>query len=168
MDADAYVAALEFPALEAGEVECEHLVSLQLPELETLTAGEQGPAGRPGQPGPAGGSAMQREAGETLSALRAVYELDGQVFYLDYRDSDHIELLLGITLNAGQLGEPLNVQRSGVLDDAGWSWVLGPVWLGAAGALTQAPPSDGYHLLLGAAVASTRLLINLQPPIKLE
>ena len=132
-----------------------------------VATGEQGPAGRPGEPGPAGGSAFQRTAGEALSALRAVYELDGQVRYLDYRDEDNIDLLLGLTLTAANLGEQTNIQRSGPIDDSGWSWTPGPVWLGAAGALTQNPPADGFDVLIGAAVSATRITLNLQQPIEL-
>lgn len=132
-----------------------------------VAAGEQGPPGRPGEPGPAGGSAFQRTAGETLSALRAVYELNGQVRYLDYRDEDNIDLLLGLTLTAAASGELTNIQRSGPIDDSGWNWTPGPVWLGAAGALTQTPPADGFDVLIGAAVSATRITLNLQQPIEL-
>lgn len=165
---DAYLAVLEVPLGETGEVELEYLASLHSPELQTVTLGEQGPPGLQGIPGPAGGTALQRTAGQALSALRAVYELDGQVLYLDYRDAAHIDLLLGITLTAAQLGEPINVQRSGPLEDAGWSWTPGPVWLGVDGALSQTPPSDGYDVLLGAAVSTTRITLNLNDPIELE
>lgn len=168
MDADAYLAVLEIPDIETGEIEREYLVSLQLPEVHSTTVGGQGPPGRPGEPGPAGGAAVQRQAGETLSALRAVYELDGQVFALDHHDTEHIDLLLGVTLTAADQGQPINVQRLGAIDDDGWNWQPGRVWLGAAGALTQTPPTDGYDVLIGAAVASGRLLLNLQDPIELE
>ena len=165
---DAYLAVLELPLGDTGEVELEYLVSLSVPELQTATLGEQGPPGLQGIPGPSGGSAMQRTAGQPLSALRAVYELDGQVFYLDYRDTDHIDLLLGITLTAAELAAPVNIQRSGALDDSGWSWAPGPVWLGADGALTQTPPAAGYDVLIGAAVSATRITLNLTDPIELE
>lgn len=165
---DAYLAVIEVPVGDAGEIEIEYLVSLELQELETIAQGEQGPPGAPGAPGPEGGAALQRTAGTTLSALRAVYELDGQVHYLDYRDAEHIDLLLGITLTAAGAGQPINVQRSGAIDDSGWSWTPGPVWLGADGVLTQTPPATGYYVLIGAAVSANRLLLNIQPAIKLE
>jgi len=109
-----------------------------------------------------------REAGETLSALRVVYELDGVVRYLDSHDTAHIELASGVTLGAAELGEQVQVQRSGAIDDENWSWTPGPVWLGAAGALTQTPPTAGYSLVVGVALSATRLAVDLQPPINLE
>lgn len=132
-----------------------------------VTSGEQGPPGI-GIPGPAGGSALQRTAGETISALRAVYELDRQVFLLDQADAAHIDFLLGITLNAADISTPVNVQRSGVLDDASWRWLPGRVWLGADGLLTQTPPTSGFDLAIGTAVSPTRITLNLQDPIELE
>ena len=163
-----YLATLELQVGDAGEVEREYLACLQQAEVHSTTVGEQGPPGRTGEPGPAGGAAVQRLSGETLSALRVVYELDGQVYALDYRDAAHIDLLLGMTLTAADQGQPVNVQQLGAVDDDGWSWQPGRVWLGADGALTQTPPTDGFDVLIGAAVASGRLLLNLQDPLELE
>ena len=168
MDDGAYLATLEFTDSETAEVEREYLVSLQQQEVLLVEQGGQGPPGPPGVPGPAGGSALQRLAGETLSALRLVYELDGEVFALDSGDADHIDMLLGITLTAAAAGEPVNVQRYGVIYDAGWSWTPGRVWLGVDGRLTQTPPADGFDVLIGSATSATRITLNLTDPIELE
>lgn len=147
----------------------EYAVTVDLPaDVLVVAMGEQGPPGIPGAPGPEVGSAVQRTAGATLSALRAVYELDGQVFYLDYRDAAHIDLLLGITLTAATAGQPINVQRAGPIDDSGWNWTPGRIWLGVDGALTQTPPTDGFDALIGAAVSATRITLNITDPIELE
>lgn len=134
-------------------------------EVQLVLAGDQGP---PGPPGPAGGAAVQRLAGSALSALRAVYELDGYVYPLDYRDSAHIDLLLGVTLTAASAGAAVTVQRTGDLSDTGWAWQPGRIYLGQAGLLTQHPAETGYSLLIGSAVSATRILLNLQDPIELE
>lgn len=151
-----------------SQTEIEVLVVLEHEQVTATTVGEQGPPGRPGIPGPAGGSALQREAGEVISALRVLYELDGAVHALDYRDADHIDLLLGVSLTSAMPGEQLNIQRSGVMDDAGWSWVPGRIWLGADGALTQTPPTGGFDVLIGSAMSATRITLNLSEPIDLE
>lgn len=127
-----------------------------------------GQRGKQGIPGPAGGAAVERVAGETISALRVVYELDGRVFALDYRDAEHIDLLLGVTLTAASAGAAVNVQRTGDLSDSGWAWQPGRIYLGQAGLLTQHPAETGYSLLIGSAVSATRILLNLQDPIELE
>lgn len=163
-----YLAVLEVRNVETAEVEREYCVVLEQPVVELLTLGEQGPPGPAGEPGPEGGTSLQRIAGEVLSALRVVYELDDEVRILDYRDAAHIDLLLGITLTAADPGVAVNVQRTGVIEDSAWSWTPGPVWLGVNGALTQTPPSDGFDVLLGAAPSATRINLDLQPPIHLE
>lgn len=118
--------------------------------------------------GPSGDAILQRQAGENISALRAVYELNNEVFYLDPADSDHIELLLGISFTSAPAGQLLSVQRSGVMDDSGWSWIPGPIWLGSNGALTQSPPTTAYDVRIGAAVSTTRITLNIQDAIQLE
>lgn len=133
-----------------------------------ILRGVPGQRGLQGIPGPAGGAAIQRIAGAVLSALRLVYELDGAVYPLDWADADHMDLLLGITLTAADAGSTVNVQRSGVVDDAGWNWTPGRVYLGADGALTQTPPAGGFDVLIGVAVSATCLLLNIQDPIELE
>ncbi|SDJ61660.1 hypothetical protein [Pseudomonas indica] len=163
-----YLAVLEVRDVETAEITREYCVALEQPVVELLTLGEQGPPGPAGEPGPEGGTSLQRLAGEVLSALRVVYELDGVVRILDYRDAAHIDLLLGITLTAADPGIPVNVQRTGVIEDNSWTWTPGPVWLGTNGDLTQIPPADGYDVLLGAAMSATRITLDLQPPIQLE
>ncbi|TRO41719.1 hypothetical protein EQ832_01510 [Pseudomonas sp. ALS1131] len=73
----------------------------------------------------ANGVVLERTAGAQLSALVAVYERDGTVYPLDYRDSEHIDLLLGITVAASQIGAQLPVKRSGSITDSGWNWLPG-------------------------------------------
>lgn len=130
------------------------------------------PAGQglPGPPGPAGGQTLQRTAGETMSALRAVYEAaDTRVWLADAAESTHVFSLLGVTLTAAPPGQPVDVQRAGVMDDAGWAWTPGQrVFLGPGGALTQTPPAHGFDVLIGVALSATRLLLNLSDPIEME
>lgn len=132
-----------------------------------IVAGQRGPQGI-GIPGPAGGSAVQRTAGVTVSALCVVYELDGSVFPLDHQDDDHIDLLLGLTLTAAQADQPVNVQLMGAVDDSGWSFAPGRVWLGINGSLTQVPPGAGYDVLVGSATSATRIILNPEHAIDLD
>ena len=135
--------------------------------VAVVAPGGQGPAGGQGIPGPAGGSAIQREAGEQLSALLLVYEEDNKVYRLLPDDDEHVFQALGLTMTAADLGEVLNVQRSGPINDSSWTWTPGPVWLGASGNLTQTPPTGGNDLMVGVALSATRILLDLQQPIDL-
>jgi hypothetical protein len=161
------------------EIPTEHLLlelapgDMMLEQVETLVlleVGIQGPPGPPGIPGPAAGQALQRTAAETLSALRVVYELtDGRVALADAVIDAHVFVLLGVTLTAADMGQPVIVQRAGQMDDTGWTWVPGQrVYLGQGGALVQQPPAAGFDVLIGVALSATRLLLNLQDPIQLE
>lgn len=144
------------------------IATQERPERNVIAAGLRGIQGLQGIPGPDGGSAFARIAGETISALRVVYELDNEVFYLDPADEDHIDMLLGISLTAATIGGAVNVQRSGILEDNSWSWALGRIWLGANGTLTQTPPAGDFDVLIGSAVSATRIILNIQDAILLE
>lgn len=136
-----------------------------LPGTQIVLVGERGRQGEQGPPGPAGGSAVQRTAGETLSALVAVYEQAGQVFALDPQHPTHAQLLLGVTLTAATAGGLITIQRMGTLDDAGFAWAEGLVFVGAGGQLTQEPPTTGWEIVLGAAPAPTRLNLDIDEPL---
>lgn len=123
--------------------------------------------GAPGPPGPPGDSTVTATAGAAISALRAVYELDGKVYPLDAHDSEHIDLLLGVSVSAGVEGGSVLVQRLGRLVDTGWNWSIGRIWLGANGSLTQTPPISGFDLELGSATSATEIIVDTQPPIAL-
>lgn len=139
-------------------------------DIVVVTQALQGVPGPPGIPGPAGGAAVQRQAGETLSALVAVWEDEqGRVFALDQSDEDHVFCLLGLTLTAADAGQAINVQRSGVIDDDSWSWTPGQrIYLGAAGALTASPATTGFDVLIGTALSTRRIALNVQDPIEME
>lgn len=139
-------------------------------EVVVVTEGVQGPPGPPGIPGPAGGQVLQRKAGMDLSALLVVYEdLFGSVWPADHDVESDVLALLGVTVSAAEGGQPINVQRMGHIDDDAWQLQPGKrVFLGKQGRLTQEPPQGGYDVLIGMAITSTRLLLNIQDPIELE
>ena len=121
------------------------------------------------QPGASGtDNVYQRLAGDVTSALRFVYELEGQVFYLDPSDSEHINLAFGVTLSSGDPGALLNVRREGTIDESFWNWTTGGlVFLGPDGTLTQEPPTTGWELVIGVASSPTRLNIDKDEPVLL-
>lgn len=119
-------------------------------------------------PMPTGGSGVVRTAGETISALRAVYEREGMVYHLDQQDSANIDLFLGISVSSALAGDTVIVQRSGTIDDASWTWSVGDnVYVGAAGVLTQTQPVTGWELVVGAAPEATRLTLDFDEPVLL-
>lgn len=111
---------------------------------------------------------LKKIAGQELSALTCVYEKDGVVYKLDYRDDDNIDYFLGITTTSAAMGSTINVQRVGQLKDDFWDFTLDRVYVGANGTVTQTPPEDGYDLLVGMATNSKTLVLNIQDPIELD
>lgn len=110
---------------------------------------------------------VQRTAGENLSALRVVYELGGEVFYIDYLDTAHIELIRGVTVTSASAGGQVSVRMYGDIEDDSWSWDIGVIWLGANGVLTQTPPTTGFDVRVGSAVSPTRVILSISEPIEL-
>lgn len=116
---------------------------------------------------PSGDDVVIRRAGETISALRGVYELDGRVYKLDQQDSLHIDYFLGITISSASSGREIVVKRSGTIDDASWNWTPGLVYLGTDGMLTQTVPTTGWEMVVGNSPSPQRLNIDFDEPVLL-
>lgn len=130
--------------------------------VEVVTRGPKGDKGDPG------GTTFQRPASAALSALRVVYESEGAVAPADPADEYQVGQIVGLTVSAaGAAGVQVDIQSSGAVDDAGWSWTDGPVFLGADGALTQTPPTAGWEVVVGWPLSPTRLNLTFDEPILL-
>lgn len=134
---------------------------LEFDVRETLATGLAPP------PLPSGGESVVRTAGETISALKAVYELDGQVFALDSQDVDHAPLYLGIAVSSATTGLDVVIQRAGTIDDASWTWPGGEVFVGLAGTLTYIAPVTGFKLIVGNSPSPQRINLTFDTPVYL-
>ena len=137
------------------------------PPETIFTEGLQGPPGIQGPPGPAGGATTITVGAAPLSGHTAVaLDASGQLIYADCTDATQIGLVLGVLAGAYAVGDQAVVQTDFDLVHAGWTFVTGPVYVGAGGALVQAPPPGAVFVqVIGYATAPTRLRISLQPPI---
>lgn len=132
------------------------------PSIQTTLTVGQGPAGPAGQPGPSGGD-LTGTAATTLNGHRAVAWQSGELVHADSSNVAHLFALAGLVESAAAAGDSVAVRASGVIAHSGWSWVAGPVWYGADGALTQTQPS-GYPRVIGRGEGA-RLFIDIQPPV---
>lgn len=135
-----------------------------------VTAGAQGPAGRQGDIGPAGGTATTETAGEALGGHRiARLDAGGDAVYASNDVPADALSVLGLTLGAAVLGDPIDVQRMGEVTEPSWTWSLDqPVYLGTNGGLTQTAPSApaaAFQLIVGFPVSATTLFVSLREPI---
>lgn len=132
----------------------------------SFTFEQVGSAGVLPPPVPAAGLSAVRPAGETISALRVVYESLGAVYLLD-PSSAFVDQMLGLSVTAGAPGALISVQRSGTIDQLAWTWTEGLVFLGPNGVLTQTPPTTGWELVVGFASSPTRLTLDFDEPVLL-
>jgi len=148
------------------------VVAREVPDLQVVFGGEQGPQGPQGirgVPGPAGGSALQYTAGIALGGHRAVV-LDGAALavYADAGTPDHAVRVLGVTTGAVAAGDLATIQVSGELVEPSWAWALNqPIYLGADGLLAQSPPLAGFSLIVGFPLTATSMLVAIAQPIAL-
>jgi len=134
---------------------------------ELLELATQGPPGIQGPPGPSAGAGAEYTAAVALGGHRvAALDAAGQAVYASALQAGDRLRVAGITLGAAGAGDLVTVQSAGLVVHAGWSFTPGPVYLGEDGQLVQAlPPGAVFSQVLGLAVAATRLLVAIQPPI---
>lgn len=78
-----------------------------------------------------------------------------------------LDKLAGISTGAASIGETAVLQRSGLMVEPTWTWTPdAPVFVGAAGVLTQTPPS-GVARRVAWAISATEINVDLFPIIQL-
>lgn len=119
------------------------------------------------QSGGGGGSAdvvqTTKNAGTAIGGHRAVKVVAGLLQYASKDDNPSAESVYGITINAGNIGDPIDVVLSGEIQEASWSWTQNlPIYLSTSGQLTQTAPTTGAVVELGIAVTSDTMLVRIQ------
>ncbi len=140
----------------------------QLVRVTTITQGLQG---RPGLPGPPGGTAITVTATAPTGGHRLVLtDASGHLIYADSTVRSHALAVMGMTSGAADTGSPLNIVRSGYLEEPSWAWAPDqPVYLGLAGVPTQTlPPAAVFSLIVGFPVTATKLFVSIREPIILS
>ena len=98
-------------------------------------------------------------AQEIVNAYRAV----GYDGYFTQPDLESLSRYAGVTRMATVIGDPIDVVRSGLMTEGGWTWTPNlPVFISANGVLTQTQPVAGIPIRrIGWAISATEL--NLDP-----
>jgi hypothetical protein len=121
---------------------------------------------------------LRGEAAEAIVTKIAAINLGGhrvvfcssaeEVDYADNENFAHKDLILGITTQAADEGDEIQIRTSGELTENGWNWQTGNlIYCGASGLLTQMPPQTGFLMVIGTAISPTTIFINLRQPITL-
>lgn len=119
------------------------------------------PVGLPGKDGASSTTLLTVISDKPLGSNRVI---TNTLNYADNTNLSHIGNILGISLNAVNTGQELNLMFSGELDGFS-SLTLSPVYLSTNGTITQTPPTTGFILRIGTAISSTKILISLSTPI---
>lgn len=102
------------------------------------------------------------EAGENISALRAITtDANGKAVYAN-NDTAANALVIGISRTAALLGNEVNIQTAGTLTDASFNWNKGAIFLGTNGQLTQTAPTGGAYIVpIAKAITTDTVIIDV-------
>jgi hypothetical protein len=112
--------------------------------------------------GPAGPSftATVYQAGEAIGGHRAiVIKADGKAWLVSPTDAE-AGGVAGITTGAVAAGGLVPIASFGEVEETGWTWTPGPIWLGANGMLTQVVPVAGAVVCLGVSAGPTKMIVS--------
>lgn len=122
--------------------------------------------GPPGRDGANGAVDLIRVAEIDLSGHRVVKAVNGsKANYASALVEADGGIVLGVTTGAAIQGANATIKFEGEMIEPSWNWALGPVFVGADGVLTQAPPSGEFSKQIGVATAPTVLVVGLEPTI---
>ncbi|OLL69830.1 hypothetical protein Ae168Ps1_6387c [Pseudonocardia sp. Ae168_Ps1] len=110
-------------------------------------------------------------AARALSGHRLLTPSRDGLVYADPSDLDHLHAPLWLSLGAAAGGAQVPMLLHGETSEASWQWEPGPLYLGAAGRLTQtapAAPEALFSVQVGAATSPTSVFLHQQPSIRLH
>lgn len=109
------------------------------------------------------GATIKLIAGESGAAGTVLYQDTDLLAYLASNDTAASSEIIGIATLGFAQGRPVNIQFSGPLTVQSWDWTVGArVYVGTDGGLTQTEPGTGYILVVGVAISSSTILIDVE------
>jgi len=134
--------------------------SVEKASSTVVTSGIQGP------PGISGASAtISYTAGATLSGGVGVVLEGSTAIAASSTNLSHAGKLSGVTTGSALLGSLAIIQTSGELDGFFGLTINSKVYLQANGTISSVVPTSGFIQQVGIALTSTKILINIQPPL---
>lgn len=129
----------------------------------TIEVCRQGPPGPQGIPGPVG-SQFSVTAAVPLGGHRVIaLNADRKGVYADQADV-LATTVVGFSASAAVVGDGVMLVQSGPLEyPAGGLTPEQPVFLGSDGLITQTPPSSGWLLRVGTALATDYIAVDIGP-----
>lgn len=103
-----------------------------------------------------------------ISGHIAIYAAVGGPVAADPSVVSQQDKILGITKSAAAgAGESVTFVSEGLLTDPSFTFTEGPVYIGAAGALTQTKPTSGLLIQIATAMSATEIIVGASQSVKL-
>jgi hypothetical protein len=107
-------------------------------------------------------------AGVAVGALKFVRVNASQELILGGNDTYNNSKVIGITLEAGGIGDEVTILLFGKLDDVSFTFpVNDSLFLSASGAITNVPPTSGTSTLVGHSLGVGSIFVKIERPITL-
>ena len=111
---------------------------------------------------------VKKEAGEDISAYSVCVIINNLVQLADSSNSLHASKPKYIALTDALLGEIVNIQSEGEIENSGWGLTTDvPLFVGTLGSIVDVPPSTGFIQQIGMANTSDTLEIEISVAIRL-
>jgi len=126
--------------------------------------GDKGDKGDAGEAGESGNlSAYTYKAGEIINGHKAVMINNNLVYFASNLELSHINKPIGISNNAGNIGEDITVYFYGEMEEVSWNWNIDlPIFIGTNGLLTQIPTTSGFSCIIATPITTTKIFIEKQ------
>jgi len=129
--------------------------------LKIVSMGLKGDKGDKGDQGTPGNTVnISALAGDNLGGHRVVQIFDGVATYANNQDAYNGQL--AFTDSSADIGTSSVFFVSGIITEPTWNLVIGPVYLGTNGLITQTKPETGTVVLVGRAISATSISLNFQ------
>ena len=90
---------------------------------------------------------------------------NGKIEIADYTNPSHLERVVGISLNMGDVDTAITVQNLGRIVNPAWAWVIGVgIYFDSDGKLTQTPQPSGFLQNIAQVINPTTIYVRLSPP----
>jgi len=104
-------------------------------------------------------------AGETIGGHRGVCSSSNLIYYADNTNLLQVNRLIGISVQAVDIGQQLNIQSAGEITGFTGLTAGDILYLQTNGVINTTLPTSGFIQQVGIALTSTTILLNIQPSI---
>lgn len=101
-------------------------------------------------------------AGENISANKVIY-INEDAYLASSDQASHRDRIAGLSVASALTGASIKIRTFGEQYNNTWSWdVTKPIFCGVGGELTQTAPVSGFVQIIGTAIDTNRIFINIK------